>query len=44
MKPRNYVVLAMIRANKQSAIHNKPFKSKRRSDNIKLHKGDPTDV
>ena len=33
---RNYIVLAMIRANKKSGVHKKSNKAKRRLDKIKL--------
>lgn len=36
MKKRNYIVLALIRANKRSTIHGKSNKSKRRADKVKL--------
>ena len=39
MKPRNHVVLAMIRSNKQSAVHGKSKKALRREDKINLKKG-----
>jgi hypothetical protein len=36
MKPRNHVVLAMIRSNKQSVAHGKTFKALRRENKVKL--------
>ncbi len=39
MKPRNHVVLAMIRSNKQSSVHEKSKKALRQQDKINLRKG-----
>lgn len=36
MKPRNHVVLAMIRTNKSSSVHAKTTKALRRSAKVKL--------
>ena len=36
MKPRNHVVLAMIKSNKGSQIHGKTTKALRRKDKIQL--------
>ncbi len=38
MKPRNHVVLAMIKASKKSGSHQKKSKSIRRQDKIYLQK------
>ena len=38
MKPRNHVVLAMIRSNKSGGIHTKTTKALRRNDKVKLTK------
>jgi len=37
MKPRNHVVLAMLKSNKRSCAHGKSFKSKRRKDKMDLN-------
>lgn len=39
MKPRNHVVLAMIKSNKRSAVHGKTKKALRRSEKTSLLKG-----
>jgi hypothetical protein len=39
IKPRNYVVLAMIHSNKHSAVHVKSKKAVRQQDKINLKKG-----
>jgi hypothetical protein len=36
MKPRNHVVLAMIRSNKRSIAHGKNIKAIRRDNKVKL--------
>jgi hypothetical protein len=38
MKPRNHIVLAMIRSNKSGGIHTKTTKALRRNDKVKLTK------
>jgi hypothetical protein len=38
-KPRNYVVLAMIRSSKHSVVHTKSKKAIRQQDKINLKKG-----
>jgi hypothetical protein len=38
-KPRNYVVLAMIRSGKHSVVHVKSKKAIRQQDKINLKKG-----
>lgn len=43
IKPRNYVVLAMIRANKHSTVHIKSKKAIRQQDKINLKKGKDRD-
>ncbi len=39
IKPRNYVVLAMIRSSKHSVVHTKSKKAIRQQDKINLKKG-----
>jgi hypothetical protein len=36
MKPRNHIVLAMIRSNKSGGVHSKSNKAVRRSTKVKL--------
>jgi hypothetical protein len=36
MKPRNHIVLAMIKSNKSSQIHGKTTKAQRRNTKVKL--------
>lgn len=36
MKPRNHIVLAMIKSNKGSQIHGKTTKALRRNNKVKL--------
>jgi len=44
MKPRNHVVLAMIRSNKHSVAHGKTTKALRRESKVKLKsRGDDYD-
>jgi hypothetical protein len=43
MKPRNYVVLAMIRSSKHSVVHIKSTKALRRENKIKLVKSQGRD-
>lgn len=38
MKERNYLILALIRANKRTTIHGKSNKAKRRKDKVLLNK------
>ena len=38
MKERNYLILALIRANKRTSIHGKSNKAKRRKDKVLLTK------
>jgi len=38
MKERNYLILALIRANKRTSIHGKSNKAKRRKEKIVLNK------
>jgi len=38
MKPRNHVVLALLRSKRKSGAHGKTKKAERRADKIKLQK------
>ncbi len=38
-KPRNHVVLAMLKAGKKSSVHGKTKKAQRRQDKMALKKG-----
>ena len=38
MKPRNYVVLALLRSKKKSGAHGKTKKAERRAEKVQLQK------
>jgi hypothetical protein len=38
LKPRNHVVLAMLKSHKSSGTHGKSKKAQRRQDKVDLHK------
>lgn len=38
-KPRNYIVLAMLKSAKKGGVHMKPKKTKRQQDKMALKKG-----
>lgn len=37
MKPRNHIILALIKMNKKSSVHEKSNKAKRRNEKVKLY-------
>lgn len=37
MKSRNHIILALIKMNKKSGVHDKSNKAKRRNDKIKFY-------
>lgn len=39
MKPRNHVVLALLKCKRKQGAHSKPFKAMRRKEKVELRKG-----
>lgn len=37
-KPRNHIVLALLRSNRKAGRHEKPNKAERRADKVKMSK------